>query len=138
MRFATLLLVSILLISIIGCGAANKVVGMYDGTVRVSVPKPAVVGGTGTGDRVQVLDQKVTLNLRADQTFTEDLGQMVIEGKWMVEGTQLTLSPDKVRLNGQLLPREIPKMYNPVVMTLEGDKIALRREGEEYVFTKKN
>lgn len=124
MRSFTLFIAILCFLGSLGCGQ-SKWIGPYDGRIRASDPS-----GKGTP-----VDRSSSLTLSADKTFVEDFTPMHIEGTWAVAGQELTLTPTKVALNGQVIPLEVSKtMYKPVVMTLEGDRIVLRRPGEEHIY----
>lgn len=108
----------------------NKWVGKYDGAVKVLAPS------------AEKVDHAVTLELRADSTFSEvhtsPGGTLSIDGIWKVEADQLSTTPSKVWINGSEVPKELSKtMYKSVPMKLEGDSIVLRDSKTETTFSRK-
>lgn len=127
MRSFTLFIAILCFLGSVGCGQ-SKWVGFYVGRIRASDP-------SGTGAPV---DRSSSLTLSADKSFVEDFTPMLIEGTWAIAGQKLTLTPTKVALNGETVPREVSQtMYKPIVMTLEDDHIVLRRPGEEHIYKRK-
>lgn len=130
-----LFVVAFFALCLLGCSADKKWAGQYEAKISIT----SMETGTSQVETNQTLDRKVTLDLRPDHTFTENLGRLVVDGTWKLEGDSLTTTPTKVTIDGETVTRELSAtMYKPVTMQLEGDKIASRAEGQEYIFTRTN
>ncbi len=99
MRFVLFLLLAFL--GCLGCSvdAQQRVVGVWvpakDETKLPPIPIP------GMEKRVESVMSRFVLKLRSDQTFVIASGAAV-EGKWVMNGDRITLTPNKGQIPGPL------------------------------------